>query len=88
VTYSRRAVPLVYRLSTLSVIWMVDAVVGLVQVHNMYTFKPTGAAGMLLNAVSFVVAMLVFFGTPRGRIVLRWLGRQIGSRRRSDSPDS
>ena len=74
------------RSSALSVIWVIDAIYGLATVHNMYTLKPTGVVGMLVNIVSLVVALGVFFGTPRGRRVLHWSSVRLQRQRlKSDS---
>ena len=62
------------RVSTVCLIFIVDAIVALAEGHNMYTLRATGTRGMVVNVVSLLVASWLFMRSPRGR----WLRLRFG----------
>jgi hypothetical protein len=46
-------------LSALCLLFAIDAVVGLVQGNNMYTLKPGGGSGIVVNVATLVVCLIL-----------------------------
>jgi hypothetical protein len=72
------------RLSTICLIFAVDAVVALTKGDNMYTLKPTGTGGTLATALSLTVATALLFASPRGRWLRERWARRYETRRMRD----
>lgn len=46
-------------LSALCLIFLIDAIIGLAQGHNMYTLKPGGAIGVVVNLITLIVCLFL-----------------------------
>lgn len=46
-------------LSVLCLIFLIDAIVGLVQGNNMYTLKPGGTTGVIVNVITLIACLFL-----------------------------
>lgn len=45
--------------SVLVLIFLVDSIVALVQGHNMYTLKPGGATGIVVDVITLIACLII-----------------------------
>jgi uncharacterized membrane protein len=46
-------------LSVLCLIFLIDAIVGLAQGNNIYTLKPGGSTGIVVNVITLIACLIV-----------------------------
>jgi len=46
-------------LSVLCLIFLIDAIVGLAQGNNMYTLKPGGTTGVIVNVITLIACLIL-----------------------------
>src|SRR5579885_2351452 len=46
-------------LSVLVLIFLIDSIVGLVQGNNMYTLKPGGSTGVVINVITLIACLIL-----------------------------